>query len=85
MPSRKASRPSVAEHEVEGHKVRIVREGDREQLWIDGRRMRVFINSGGYVLSDNAYVPARPSLLEAATDYLKQLRPAGGPKARGEE
>jgi len=84
VPSKKPSNPSVTEHDVEGHKVRIVREGEREQLWIDGKRLRVFTNSGGYVLSDNAYVPASPSLLDAARNYLKQLRPAGvaAPKPR---
>ena len=84
MPSKKPSNPPVTEHDVEGHKVRIVRDGEREQLWVDGKRLRVFTNSGGYVLSDNAYVPASRSLLDAAKVYLKQLRPAGveAPKPR---
>lgn len=82
--SAKTPEPETAEHDVDGHAVRIVTGPDHEELWIDGTRRRFFKNSGGYVLADNAYVPARESLLEAVRDYLGQSeRERGGPE-RGE-
>ena len=68
----KTHKQDSSEHEVDGHTVRIVHGPDNEELWIDGTRRRFFKNSGGYVLAENAYVPARESLLEAATAYLSQ-------------
>ena len=68
----KTHKQDSSEHEVDGHTVRIVHGPDHEELWIDGTRRRFFKNSGGYVLAENAYVPARDSLLEAAKAYLSQ-------------
>lgn len=68
----KARKQETSEHDVDGHTVRIVRGPEQEELWIDGTRRRFFKNSGGYVLAENAYVPAHESLLEAAKAYLSQ-------------
>ena len=76
--------PETSEHKVNGHSVRIVRAADHEELWIDGTRRRFFRNSGGYVLAENAYVPARESLLDAARDYLSQTERARPDKPAGE-
>jgi hypothetical protein len=76
--------PESTEHEVDGHSVRIVCGPDHEELWIDGTRRRFFRNSGGYVLADHAYVPARETLLEAARDYLSQAERARPGKKQGE-
>lgn len=80
--------PETTEHDVNGHVVRIVTGPGHEELWIDGTRRRFFTHSGGYVLADNAYVPGRKTLLEAARDYLGQSeRERGGPgleEKRGE-
>ncbi len=91
MPSRKSrsesSGPepdSSSEHMVDGHSVRIARTAGHEELWIDGARRRFFMNSGGYVLAENAYVPARESLLDAVRDYLSQTEGAGPGKDAGE-
>ncbi|MBQ5964931.1 hypothetical protein [Massilia sp. ZL223] len=78
-PSEKRPDPESTEHDVDGHVVRIVTGPDHEELWIDGTRRRFFKNSGGYVLADNAYMPARETLLEAVRDYLRQSeRERGG-------
>ena len=80
----KTHKQDSSEHEVDGHTVRIVRGADHEELWIDGTRRRFFKNSGGYVLAENAYVPARDSLLEAAKAYLSQAEGAKPGKKQGE-
>lgn len=80
---RKIQKERVSEHDIEGHSVRIVRGIDREELWIDGKRRRFFKNSGGYVLADNAYVPAEESLLEAVRLYLRQAKSVDAGKPGG--
>lgn len=91
MPSTADQRPDLesTEHDVDGHAVRIVTGPGHEELWIDGSRRRFFTNSGGYVLADFAYGPARKTLLEAVRDYLSQSeRERGGgarEDARGEQ
>ena len=63
--------PATSEqHEIAGHAVEIRRSGDREELRIDGRRRRFFVNRHGYRLYDNAYVPPTKTLLEAVRAYL---------------
>ena len=57
-------------HEIAGHAVEVRRHGDREELRIDGRRRRFFVNRHGYRLYDNAYVPPTETLLEAVRAYL---------------
>ena len=84
MPKESRERPEAVEHDVDGHRVRIVRVEDREELWIDGRRRKFVTNSGGYVLMDNAYVPARASLLDAVRAYLAQAEPRRSPKKSGD-
>ena len=76
MPAKRPQKAKIAEHDVEGRSVRILSGPDREELWIDGTRRRFFKTSGGYVLADNAYVPAHATLLEAARGYIKQAEPA---------
>lgn len=83
-PADKRPDPESAEHEVDGHAVRIVTGPDHEELWIDGTRRRFFKNSGGYVLADNAYVPAQETLLEAVRDYLRQSERERGGTGRAE-
>jgi hypothetical protein len=78
-PSEKRADPETTEHDVDGHAVRIVTGPEHEELWIDGTRRRFFKNSGGYVLAENAYVPAQETLLDAVRDYLRQSeRERGG-------
>lgn len=86
MPSTSGNRPSPesTEHDVDGHTVRIVCGPDHEELWIDGTRRRFFRNSGGYVLADNAYVPARETLLDAARAYLNQSERERAGMGRGQ-
>lgn len=71
MSSRKTT-PPVEEHQVEGHSVRIRKEGDKEELWIDGTRRRFSVTKDGYTLHEDAYAPPQKSLLEAAKAYLKR-------------
>lgn len=84
-PSEKRQDPGSTEHDVDGHVVRIVTGPGHEELWIDGTRRRFFKNSGGYVLADNAYVPARDTLLEAARAYLDQSERERGGAGREEQ
>lgn len=83
MPTKKPIKAKISEHDVDGHSVRIVRGSDQEELWIDGKRRRFFTNSGGYVLLDNAYVPAQESLLETVRLYLSQAELADTGKQGG--
>jgi hypothetical protein len=71
MPRKKA-KPETSDHKIDGHQIRIVRDGDQERLWIDGERRRFFKYAQGYVLADNAYVPPSKSLVDAVGTYLKQ-------------
>jgi hypothetical protein len=84
MPEKTSKKTEADEHDIEGHLVRIVSDSEREELWIDGVRRRFFKNSGGYVLFDSAYVPARELLVDAVRDYLshaerpKPVKRSGG-------
>ena len=72
MVKEKATVPSIKKYEIEGHSVQIRKEGDAEQLRIDGVRRRFFMTRDGYNLSDDAYTPPQASLLEAVKAYLKR-------------
>lgn len=83
MPGKKR-KAETSEHDVDGHSVRIIYGPEQEELWIDDTRRRFFKVSGGYVLAENAYVPARDSLLDAAREYLNQAEGARSGKKRGD-
>jgi len=70
MPRKQAKAPRSERLEIDGHQVEIQGEGDAQELRIDGVRRRFFRTSGGYVLHDDAFVPAQKTLLDAVRDHL---------------
>lgn len=76
MPKKMTSR-ETERHDVQGHQVEIRRDGEVEELWIDGVRHRFFITAQGYVLQMDAYVPAQSTLLEAVRDHFSRAAERG--------
>lgn len=58
--------------EIAGHTVEVLAGADGEELWVDGVRRRFFTTSDGYVLLDDAYVPAEATLLDAAVNHVRR-------------
>jgi len=80
LTNKKTTKSSLETHEIEGRSVAIRRREDTEELWIDGRRRRVFLNDDGYSLHDDAYARPQKSLLEAVKVYLRKY-----PRGKTEE
>lgn len=70
MAKEKASRSFDTTRQIRGYSVQIVREGETEELWIDGARQEFLKTEEGYRI---AYVPPKDSLLEAVKSYLELL------------
>lgn len=70
MARKKGDKPSVEKHEIEGHSVQIRILKDKEELWIDGTRRKLYRTERGYTLYDDAYSPPQKSLTEAVKAYL---------------
>jgi len=65
MVKKKEAKPSEKRYEIEGHSIAIIKEGEVEQLWMDGTRRKFHKSEAGYLLHDNAYVSPQTSLLDA--------------------
>ncbi len=63
-----------------GHTVEVSTGAEGEELSIDGTRRKFFTTSDGYVLLEDAYVPAEATLLNAATKHVR--RRLVGPSAK---
>ena len=72
MEKKKESKPSVEKYKIQGHSIQIRKEGNVEQLFIDGIPKKHFKNDAGYVLHDNIYEEPHKSLIEAVKIHLQR-------------
>lgn len=59
--------------EFSGHRIEIRTVDDEEELQIDGKRMKVLRSEDGYNLYEDAFVPPKPTLLDAAKAYIEKI------------
>lgn len=78
--SGKSQPAAVKRAEIAHHTVEVSTGAEGEVLLIDGTRRRFFTTSDGYVLLDDAYMPAEATLLGAATKHVR--RRLVGPSAK---
>lgn len=80
MTKKKETRPQIESYEIEGHSIQIRKEGDVEQLSIDGIPQRFFKGDVGYVLNANAYAKPQKTLMDAVRLYLQGSTKKGSSK-----
>lgn len=79
MVKKKESKP-VEKHKIQGHSIQIRKEGNVEQLFVDGIPQRFYERNGSYVLYDNAYATPQKSLVEAVKIHLQGASKKSGSK-----
>lgn len=68
------SKPQTQTFKLQGHSILLRQpETGAEQLWIDGRRLRVLKSRDGYNLEGDVYQRPAGSLMEAIKDYVKRM------------
>lgn len=75
--AKRKSKPQTQAFDLQGHSI-LLRQSktDAEQLWIDGRRLRVLRSRDGYNLEGDAYQRPTGTLMEAIKDYVKRMEAA---------